>query len=142
VREVRDAGLEGVELVVGPIVTGAGPPTRGDQNTQMAHHDVQRDDRHEPARRAGVGGTRRQSTPVPVLISGVLRHDRGARGRVQRKKAVLVKPHRSSGAGVSAVGTITNNPPPPSPLASLRVLCPHALLQSLVVAFSDSILAC
>jgi hypothetical protein len=42
------------------------------------HHGVQRNDGHEPARRAAVGGARRQKPPVSVLMTGVEGEQQGA----------------------------------------------------------------
>jgi hypothetical protein len=52
------------------MLTGPGPAARRHSDTQMAHHDMQRHDWFESARRAGMGGTGRQSTTVPVLMKG------------------------------------------------------------------------
>jgi hypothetical protein len=74
VREVCDVwtSLRAGGLLSGQlaVLTGVGPATRRDPDTQMAHHDMQRHDWLEPGGRAGVGGTGRQSTPVPVLMRG------------------------------------------------------------------------
>jgi hypothetical protein len=73
VREVRVTRLRGRRRpVVGPIevLTGIGLATRRYPHAQMAHYDMQRHDWLESGRRAGVGGTGRQSTTVPVLMTG------------------------------------------------------------------------
>lgn len=71
-QEVREARLAPLHDIYSQASADRNAETAAGchQDTQVAHHGMQRHDGHEPAGRAGMGGSGRKGSAVPVLRDG------------------------------------------------------------------------